>query len=302
MIDVIIIGAGAAGYSAAIYLARKKMNILILSNDLGGQIAKSGNIENYLGFESISGAELCDKFQTQVKNLGVEIKMGEVKEVRKIENGFEIVQNEETFQAKSLILASGKTPRKLGVPGEEEFAGKGVGYCATCDGPLFHDKTVVVLGGGNSALDAALEMEKYAKKVYILNLNEDLQGDEILKDRFDQSEKSELINNAKTTEILGDKFVKSLKYQDTKTSEVKEIACDGVFIEIGWQPATDMVKDLVKLNEIKEIEVDQNMATLVEGIYAAGDVTNGLYKQCIIASGQGATAALSAWKYIITHR
>lgn len=302
MLDVLIIGAGPAGYSAALYLARKKMNIAVLTSDFGGQMSKSSNVENYLGFESISGPELSEKFQAQVEKLGVEVEMSEVKKISKIENGFEVESNGEKHQAKSIILASGKTPRKLGVPGEDEFLGKGVGYCATCDGPLFHDKTVAVLGGGNSALDAALEMEKYVKKVYIVNLNEEIQGDEILKDRFEKSEKSELIKNAKTTAIFGEQFVKGLKYLDQKDNTEKEIACDGVFIEIGWQPATEIVADLVKINDLKEVEVDQMQATSCDGIFAAGDVTNGAYKQIVISAGDGAKAALSAWKYVITHK
>ena len=214
MFDVIIIGAGPAGLSAAIYLQRKKMKTLILTTDFGGQTAKSAEVENYLGFTKLSGAELTQKFIEHAENIGVETKTAEVKSVTKIAEGFEIKTSDETYQAKSVLMASGKTPRKLGIPGEEEFMGKGVSYCATCDGPLYKDKTVAVIGGGNSALDSALELEKYATKVYMINLNADFQGDEIRKDRVKASEKIEIIAEAETTEIFGENFMKGLKYKN----------------------------------------------------------------------------------------
>lgn len=314
MLDILIIGAGPAGQTAALYLARKKMKIAVISNDTAGQTAKAALVENYLGFEKISGSDLMEKFMAHLTSTGVQISQTEVKSVSKIDGGFEVatkdVENAK-LRAKSVIIAAGKCPRELGVPGEEEFKGKGVSYCATCDGPLFKDKTVAVIGGGNSALDSACEMEKYAKKVYIVNVNADLQGDAILKERFEKSDKGEIINNAKTTEIVGEQFVKGLKYEKVLSDEKAgprpaspglEIVCDGIFVEIGWSPATSFLGDLVKLNQLKEIEVDKNGATSLEGIYAAGDVTDTPFKQIIIAAGAGATAALSAWKYAITHK
>lgn len=302
MYDVIIVGAGPAGMTAAIYLARKKMNILLLTDELGGQTAKAATVENYPGYLSIQGSDLISKMKEQVDELKVENKMLKVDKIAKKEDGFTVSVAGENFEAKSVIIAAGKTPRPLNVPGEEEYLGKGIGYCVTCDGPLFKDKKVAVIGGGNSVLDAALEMEKYAAKVYIVNLNPTFQGDEIRVDKVKASEKIEVLNQAKTTGFSGEKFLKTLKYQDLKTNQEKELAVDGAFIEIGWMPATDMVADLVKLNNLKEIEVDQNTVTSCEGVFAAGDVTNGLNKQIIIAAGQGATAALSAWKYVITHK
>ncbi len=298
MFDVIIIGAGPAGLSAAIYLQRKKMKTLILTTDFGGQTAKSAEVENYLGFTKLSGAELTQKFIEHAENIGVETKTAEVKSVTKIAEGFEIKTSDETYQAKSVLMASGKTPRKLGIPGEEEFMGKGVSYCATCDGPLYKDKTVAVIGGGNSALDSALELEKYATKVYMINLNADFQGDEIRKDRVKASEKIEIIAEAETTEIFGENFMKGLKYKN-KAGEIKEISADGLFVEIGWMPATDIVKDLVELNDLKEIKIDRENKTSAEGIFAAGDVTDEPNKQIIIAAGEGAKAALNLWKYLV---
>jgi len=298
MFDCIVIGAGPAGLSAAIYLVRKKMKTLVLAADLGGQAAKSAEIENYLGFTKLSGVELTQKFTEHAEAIGVETRTEAVEEIKKIESGFEVKTAAETYQSKTIIMASGKTPRQLGIPGEDEFMGKGVSYCATCDGPLFHSKTVAVVGGGNSALDSALDLEKYAAKVYMINLNADFQGDEIRKDRVKESDKIEVISEAETTEILGDKLMTGLKYK-TKAGQEKEIEAQGLFVEIGWAPATEIIADLVELNELKEIKIDRNCKTSCDGIYAAGDVTNEENKQIIIAAGEGAKAALNLWKYLV---
>lgn len=297
MFDSIIIGGGPAGLSAAIYLARKKMNCLVLTPEFGGQAAKSAEIENYLGFTKVSGPELMQKFLEHAEAIGMKSKNEEVEKIEKKDDLFTIITSEGQYSTKSVIVASGKMPRKLDIPGEEEFLGKGVGYCAVCDGPLFRDKTVAVIGGGNSALDAALELEKYASKVYMINLNADFQGDEIRKDRVKESSKIELITEAQTTAIIGDNFMTGLKYKN-KDGE-KDLACQGVFIEIGWMPATECVKDLVELNELKEIKIDNENKTSCEGIYASGDVTDISEKQIIIAAGEGAKAALNAWKYVV---
>ncbi|MEI6039965.1 MAG: FAD-dependent oxidoreductase [Candidatus Berkelbacteria bacterium] len=298
MYDSIIVGGGAAGMSAAIYLVRKKLEVLLISPDFGGQAAKSSEIENYLGFTKITGPELMQKFSEHIEALGVQSKMEEVEKITKTENGFLLETPSGQYETKSVLLASGKMPRHLDVPGEEEFSGRGVCYCAVCDGPLFHDKTVAVIGGGNSALDAALEIEKYAKKVYLVNLDEDFKGDEIRKDKVKASEKIELITNAKTKEFFGEGLLKGMKYID-KTGAVKELAIDGAFVEIGWTPATGLVEGLVELNDLKEIKIDLENRTSVPGIFAAGDVTDVREKQIIIAAGEGAKAALNAWSYIV---
>lgn len=302
MYDVIIVGAGPAGMTAAIYLARKKVNVLIISSDFGGQMAKAAGIENYPGIMKISGGELTSKMKEQVEALGVEIKNAAVTSVTKKDDGFEVSIDNEAIETKSVLVTSGKTHRHLNVPGEKEFTGKGVGYCVTCDGPLFKDKPVAIIGGGNSALDGALELSKYAEKVYIINLSETFQGDEVRVDEVKKSDKIEIISLAKTLELTGEKFLEKLKYQNTKTNEEKEIAVNGCFVEIGWEPSAGPVKDLVELTDIGEIKTDPDGKTTCEGIYAAGDVTDIVNKQIIIAAGQGATAALSAWKYSITHK
>jgi len=301
MYDVIVVGGGPAGMSAAIYTARKKLKTLLLTEEFGGQAAKSGEVENYLGFGKLSGAELVSKFQEHIEAIGVESKTAVVESIEKLEKGFEVKTKDETFQAKSVIITSGKVPRPLNIPGEKEFLGHGISYCATCDGPLFNNKTVAVIGGGNSALDAAIELEKHAAKVYILNLNADFQGDEIRKDHVRESEKIETISEAQISEAIGDQMLKGLKYKDLKSNIIKELAVDGIFVEIGWTPAIDFIKD-IELNNLKEIEIDSENKTSIPGIFAAGDVTNIKDKQIIIAAGEGAKAALSTWKYLITNK
>jgi len=302
MYESIIIGAGPAGMSAAIYLARKKMNICLITNDFGGQAAKSSEIENYLGFKKISGAELTQKFQEQIGVLNIDTKTTAVKLVSKKENIFVVKTAGGLLEAKTIIIASGKTPRSLNIAGEKELIGKGISYCATCDGPLFRDKVVAVIGGGNSALDAALELEKYAVKVYILNLNADFLGDEIRQDRVKKSLKIEVLSDVQTTGVYGEGVLGGLKYKNLKTGEEKEIKIDGMFVEIGWVPATDFVKDLVELNNLKEIKIDRENQTTCAGIFAAGDVTDIRDKQIIIAAGEGAKAALAAWRYLLTKK
>lgn len=304
-LDCVVVGGGPAGFSAAIYLVRKKLKTLVISPEFGGQAAKSAEVENYLGFTKISGPELMQKFFEHAEAIGVETQTAEVTKIEKKEDDFIVSYDNGSVVARSILVTSGKTPRKLGVPGEEEFAGKGVGYCAVCDGPLFRDKTVAVIGGGNSALDSALELEKYCSKVYMLNLNADFQGDEVRKDRVKESNKIEILSEVQTMEIYGDNFMKGLKYKTNPkgapsgSGEIKDLSCDGVFIEIGWMPATDFVEDLVELNNLKEIKIDRENKTNCEGIYAAGDVTDILEKQIIIAAGEGAKAALNAWKYLV---
>lgn len=302
MFDSIIIGGGPAGLTAAIYLARKKMNIMLLSSEFGGQTAKAAGIENYPGFSKISGTELIEKMVAQINTLEVQNKNEEVKSIQKDEEGFKILTDSQTYKTKTVLICSGKTHRKLNVPGEEKFAGKGVSYCATCDGPLFRDKNVAVIGGGNSALDAALELAKYAKMVYLLSLSPILQCDAIMKERFEKSEKSKIIYQAETSEVYGGNLVQGLKYKDIPSGKIIDLPCEGIFVEIGWSPSSAIAKDLVKINKMREIEVDKAGATTCSGIFAAGDVTDTPFKQIVIAVGGGATAALSAWKYLITKK
>ncbi len=299
MQDCIIIGGGPAGLTAAIYLVRKKVSIQVLSNSLGGQIMDGPLIENYPGFEQLPGPDWVTKVKEQADKLGVKFELNvEVTKISQENNIFAVETTDGKFEGKSVLIASGKAPRKLGVPGEEEFLGKGISHCVTCDGPLFSGKTVAVIGGGNSAISAALELEKYAQKVYVINLGAALIGEEVRIDQLKKSTKVEIIGQAKTTAISGSKFVEGLKYQDLSSSQEKEIACQGIIIEIGWVPSTKYLEGFVELSDTKEIKIDKGNATSMPGVFAAGDVTEIPYKQLVIAAGQGANAAMSVWDYL----
>lgn len=307
MYDTIIIGGGPAGLTAAIYLVRKKFNVLVLTSKIGGQIMDGPLIENYPGFEKITGPEFVEKIQSQAQKLGAEIVSGqEVRKIQKVTDGYEIeTTSGQKNEAKTVIVASGKSPRKLNVPGEKEFMGKGISSCVTCDGPLFRDKTVAVVGGGNSAISAALELEKYAEKIYIINLGQDLVGEEVRIDKIKKSPKIEHIAQAKTTEVSGSNLVENLKYkdlsadrQDLKAGSEKEIKIQGIFVEIGWEPSTGYLEGFLELTPTKEIKIDPNNLTNQEGVFAAGDATEISKKQLVIAAGEGAKAALSAWDYL----
>jgi len=303
MNDCIIIGAGPAGLTAAIYLIRKKVKIVVLTEDVGGQIKDGPLIENYPAIEKITGPEWAKKTEKQAEKLGVEFKLNDkVKKISQLDKNFEVeTESGEKYQAKSVLIASGKTARKLGIPGEKEFEGKGISICVTCDGPLFAGKDVAVIGGGNSAISAAQELEKYANKVYVLNLGAELIGEEVRIEQLKKSPKVEIIGQAKTIAILGEQFVERLKYKDLTTSGEKEIAVSGIFREIGWEPSTGYLEGFVELTPTKEVKIASktcNNSTNIPGVFAAGDVTEVSQKQLVIAAGEGAKAALSAWNYI----
>ncbi len=318
MFDLIIIGGGPAGMTAAIYAARKKMNTLVLTKDIGGQTLLSGEVDNYLGFQLLTGADLAQKFRGHIKRLDdedalydLEVKEGiGVKEVRskkfevknKKVDGFEVVADGTVWQSRIIIVASGKIPRKLNVPGEDEFLGKGVTYCATCDAPLFRGKDVAVIGGGNSALDAVLQLIRIpADKIFLVNINPQLGGDAIMREQVEaHPDKVEILNGHQTMAIFGDKFVTGLEIKNISSGKMRCLNVQGVFIEIGSIPSTNFVKDLVKLNEWGEIIIDpKNNVTSYPGIFAAGDVTDVREKQIIIAAGEGAKAALGAYDYFV---
>ncbi len=302
MHDLIIIGAGPAGLSAAIYAVRKKLKTLVLSSDFDGQITKAYSVENYLGLPDISGIDLMEKFLDHTKKFSVEIKSGiKVKDIKKNnDQNFVIETSKEDFLAKAVIIASGKKYRKLDIPGSKEFEGRGITYCATCDAPLYKDKIVAVIGGGDAGQDTANQLSKYAKKIYLINKKEKLAGENHqLQEMLRQNKKIEIINSCQPLEIKGNKFVKSLIYICQKSTEKKEIEIDGIFVEIGSVPISDFAKNLVKLNSLGEIIIDpKTNMTSCPGIFAAGDVTDIPFKQMIIAAGEGAKAALSVYKYL----
>ena len=297
--DLIIIGAGPAGLSAAIYAARKKINTLVLAGHTASQTIEAHQVENYLGIFAIPGTELADRFLEHAKKINIKIKNGA--EIIKIEtqNGeFKITAQDGQFSAKSIILATGKKYRELGVPGAKEYEGKGITYCATCDAPLFKNKTVAVVGAGDAGQDAAYQLTQYAAKIYLLNKYPELRGDNLqLQEQLKIHPKIKILNNSEPAKVKGDKLVKYLVY--AVNGQTEEIAVDGIFVEIGSVPASKFLNGMVKLNGKNEVIVDPktNMTSL-PGIFAAGDVTDMPHKQMIIAAGEGAKAALSVYEYI----
>ncbi|MCK5510683.1 thioredoxin-disulfide reductase [Candidatus Parcubacteria bacterium] len=299
MFDTIIIGAGPAGFTAGIYAARREMKTMIIAKEPGGQVALASTIENYPGFKSIASYDLIVKMQDQVKALGVEIKIDEVKKIKKQSNGYFVLYTaKEKYQSKTIIIAMGLSPRRLAIPGENEFNGKGVSYCANCDGPFYRDKAVAVVGGGNAALDAAEVMSKIAKKVYLAHRREEFRGFEVLLDKVKEKENIEFLLNTEVKEIIGKEKVEKIKVYNSKTKKEKEITLDGVFVEVGRVAHTDLVADFVEMDEKKQIITESNCETKTSGIFAAGDVVVGDFKQITIAMGQATIAALAAYQYL----
>jgi len=297
MVDLIVVGAGPAGITAGIYAARKKVDSLILSKDVGGQTILSGDVENYTGYQFITGSELVKKFEEHLKQFNVPFKGDqEVKRITKIEKGnFSVETAQGSYEGRSVIVASGRRSRLLGAKGEDIFRNKGISYCATCDGPLFAKKTVAVVGGGNSALDAVLQMMHIAEKVYLIDINPTLGGDQIMREKIVATANVEILNNAATKEIIGDQFVRAIKVE--QAGALKEIALQGVFVEIGSVPNSDFVNG-VKKNKAGEIIVDHLNRTNIPGLFAAGDVTDIPEKQIIVAAGEGAKAVLGVFRYL----
>jgi alkyl hydroperoxide reductase subunit F len=299
--DLIVIGGGPAGMTAAVYAARKKINTLLISYDIGGQGLTSWLVENYMGYQFIGGRDLMQKFEEQVKQFPTSVKVEEGKMVEtlsKLNGGFEVKTDDgETYQARAIVLATGKSPRKLGVPGENELLGRGVTYCAICDGPVFADLNVAVIGGGNSALEAANDMVKIARHVYLISLVA-LTADEILIDRVKNASNATILLEHEVLEIKGTNRVQGIRIRELQSKQEKELAVDGVFVEIGLIPNSGPVKELVAPNHLGEIQIDCGNETGAPGLFAAGDVTSVPGKQIVIAAGEGAKAALQAHRYL----
>lgn len=294
--DLIIIGAGPAGITAAVYAARKRMKFVVLTGDIGGQAAWSGDIENYTGYQFVTGPELVSKFEEHMRKYSIDSHENEeVKEIEKSGSSIKVKTRKGEYQAKAVIIASGKVSRELGVPGEKEFKNKGVTYCATCDGPIFSGKDVAVIGGGNSALDAALQMIKIAKMVYVINNTDSLGGDAVMREKVQNAPNVRVLNGAKVTAVTGEKMVTGISVR-TKSGE-ESIPVKGIFVEIGLVPNSSFTGPVEK-NERGEVRVNCKNETNIPGIFAAGDVTDVSEKQIIIAAGEGSKAALSAFKYI----
>ncbi len=296
--DVIIVGGAAAGLTAGLYAGRRALKTLVLTKTIGGQASLTTEIENYPGVEIISGAVLMNQFKTQAEKFGVEIRESEVTKIEKYGEGFLVKTMNEEFESLSLILSFGLSHRKLNVPGEKELTGRGVAYCATCDGPLFKNKIVAVVGGGNSAFDAAEFLADICQKVYLLTRTDQYKAEQVLIDAVKNKTNVEILNFTEIKEILGERKVEKIKIINNQTQEEKEIDLNGVFIEAGYVTQTEMVKNLVALDEKGQIIVDSECKTNVNGIFAAGDVTNAPFKQVVISAGEGAKAALSANRYV----
>lgn len=301
--DLIIIGGGPAGLSAAVYASRKLLKTLIISKDIGGQVTWTFDIDNYLGFSGIDTVDLISKFDEHVDKYDVE-KMEGVEVISLDITGVikkVFCDNGKLFNAKTTILAMGKRPRSLGVPGEKELIGKGVAYCSTCDAPLFQGLNTAVIGGGNSALEAALDLIKVAKKVYLVSITQ-LTGDPILIDKLKASDKVEVFTKYSTLSIRGNKVVSGIEIKSLDGGSVKNLEVDGVFIEIGLLPNSELIIDTMATNSSGEIIVDSKCQTGMAGVFAAGDVTDIPFKQVVVAAGEGAKAALSAYSYIINQK
>lgn len=299
MYDVIIIGSGPAGLTAGIYSTRREMKTLIIGKELGGQLIWASGIENYPGFEQIGSFELIEKMSNQATKLGAEIKNMEVLEIKKeADTSFTIKTASGSFKSKTLIIAMGLSPRRLAVPGEKELNGKGVSYCANCDGPLYKGKIVAVIGAGNAALDAAEILSKIAAKVYLINRGHDFKAFNVLVKTVEARENIEILLDAETKEIVGENKVEKINLINRLSNETREVKVDGVFIEIGRIATTDIIADLVERNEQQQIIINSHAETKTPGMFAAGDVTNTEIKQITVAVGQGTVAALNAYQYL----
>ncbi|MCK5764241.1 MAG: FAD-dependent oxidoreductase [Clostridiales bacterium] len=296
--DTIIIGGGPAGLNAALYAKRKGMNIGIIANRIGGQVLDTSSVENYLGFNSLSGEELMQKFEKHVKEYKVatttdvlvkSITNGNIKKIN--------VSNGKIYQTKSIIIATGSKPRMLNVPGEKEYLGKGVAYCAICDGPLFAGKDVIITGGGNSAVEAAIDIAKIANTVKLVHRSE-FRADKVLVEKLYSLKNVEIYLQTQIQEIYGEMLMTHITALDKKENKEITINADGLFVEIGYLPKSEIFEGLVEMNEKKEIIVNNKAETSAKGIYASGDVTDVPYKQIIISTADGAKAALSANDYV----
>ncbi|HEY63761.1 MAG TPA: thioredoxin-disulfide reductase [Caldilineae bacterium] len=299
--NVIIIGSGPAGLTAGLYTARAELNPLLLTgNEIGGQVALTNEIENYPGFpEGIAGPELVNRMQQQAERFGCRIEYDYVTKVDFKQHPFRIeTANGKTYLAKAVIVATGATPRKLNVPGEKEFTGRGVSYCATCDGFFFRGKELVVVGGGDSALEEGLFLTRFATKVRIVHRRDQLRASQILQRRAFANDKIEFIWNSVVTSINGDDAVRSVTLKNVKTGEESELKTDGVFIYVGYVPNSELFVGQLELDEMGYIVTDKRMHTSVPGVFAAGEIQDRFFRQVATSVGQGCAAAMEVEKFI----
>jgi alkyl hydroperoxide reductase subunit F len=297
--DVIIIGGGPAGLTAAAYLGRKALNALIITKNIGGQALLSIGIENYMGYQFVAGQELMNKFEEQVRQYNVKTVYSEVIKVYKENDCFvALAADADRFYGKTVIIATGKRSRTLNAKGIDSYVGRGVSYCATCDGPLFVDVDVAVIGGGNSAITTGIELQNIARKVYMINRSP-WRADAIYTEKLKDTPNIEVLIGYELVEIIGNDVVNTAVIQKISDHSLRTVPLSGIFIEIGLIPNSDLVKDFVALNQDREIIVGCDCSTNVPGVYGAGDVTSVPEKQIIVAAGEGAKAAISAYKYLL---
>lgn len=299
--DVIIIGGGPAGMNAAMYAARKELRAAVITTDFGGQILLTSEIENYLGFPSISGFELSDKMEAHVRQYPVDFETAQVERLERLEDGSFAahLDDGQEYRGKACIVTAGKRSRTLDIPGEASFTGRGVSYCATCDGPFYRNKTVAVVGGGDSAVQAAIELAAICPKVYLV-VRSRIRAQEILIKRMKEHENIEVLLGYAPEAIEGTKKVESVLVKNRESGEERTLAVDGCFVEAGGIPNSGFLPAETALNRAGEIVTDKSGRTNVSGLFAAGDVTDNPYKQVIIAAGEGAAAALAAHEYLLT--
>jgi thioredoxin reductase (NADPH) len=298
--DLIIIGGGAAGLTAAIYAGRAALTALVVGGAMpGGQIASTNLVENYPGFpQGVNGFDLAYGFQQQAENFGAEIVQEAATDVDFSKRPFTVHTRSEAYQGRAVIIATGAFPRRLGVPGERDFFGRGVSTCATCDGFLYKDKVTTVIGGGDSAIDEGLFLTKFARQVIVVHRRDELRASKQLQKRAFENPKMSFVWDSVAEEILGDGKVSAVRVRNVKTDETQAIDTDGVFVYIGLVPATRVFRDQVTLDADGYVITDDHQRTNVPGVFAAGDVQNPEFRQCVIAAGSGATAAIQAERFL----
>jgi alkyl hydroperoxide reductase subunit F len=298
MKQLAIIGGGPAGISASIYAARKKMDFVLITKEVGGQVIKAGNIENYLGYAMVDGIILVEKMMEHMRKLGVEPILDEVVDVERLSDGFEVrTASGQSFKTKTILFCTGAEHRRLNVPGEKEYTGRGISYCYTCDAPFFKNKKVAVVGGGNSGFEAAEQLLNYASTIYLLEISNQFRADEVLREKVLGNERVIPLLRHRVVSAEGDGvFLKGVVVEDLEKGRTYRLDVEGLFVEIGLEPNTKLAQKLgVLLNNKGEIIIDCNNRTSERGIYAAGDCTNIFAKQIITAAGDGAKALLSIY-------
>jgi thioredoxin reductase (NADPH) len=298
--DVVVIGAGPAGLSAGLYASRAKLSTLLIEKMYpGGQAANTYIIENYPGFaEGITGSELADRLKVQAEKFGAELINGDVKELKKLDDRFLINMKRDSLEARSVILAMGAEPRKLGVKGENEFVGRGVSYCATCDGAFYMNKPIIMVGGGDTAIEEALFLTRFASQITVIHRRNELRATKILQDRAFSNEKINFVWDSVVEEIKGKDALEEVVVKNVKTGELKSVYGAGIFVAIGYTPNNDLVKDLVELDDNGYVITDDRMNTSLPGVFAAGDLRQKALRQVVTAVSDGAIAAVEAGKYL----